>query len=120
MTAFANEGRQDQVLTDADFRLIAESIPHVVWMAAPDGSTQYSWQTVVGYRPADYPPILEQRGPGRLLISPVYDTHAVVGSPGFTPDFNIGGIETIRGGRLLLTAQARIGTLVLKASTPAV
>ena len=28
-------------ITDVDFRLIAESIPHIVWMAAPDGSTVY-------------------------------------------------------------------------------
>ena len=27
--------------SEADFRLIAESIPHIVWTAAPDGSTQY-------------------------------------------------------------------------------
>ncbi len=26
---------------DADFELIADSIPHIVWMAAPDGSTEY-------------------------------------------------------------------------------
>jgi PAS domain S-box-containing protein len=28
-------------LNNTDFELIAESIPHIVWMAAPDGSTQY-------------------------------------------------------------------------------
>jgi diguanylate cyclase (GGDEF)-like protein/PAS domain S-box-containing protein len=28
-------------LADADLRLIAESIPHIVWMAAPDGSSTY-------------------------------------------------------------------------------
>jgi two-component system NtrC family sensor kinase len=28
-------------ITDADFVLIAESIPHIVWMAAPDGITEY-------------------------------------------------------------------------------
>jgi diguanylate cyclase (GGDEF)-like protein/PAS domain S-box-containing protein len=42
-------------LTDADFRLIAESIPHIVWMAAPDGSTEYfnrQGTTYTGY-PAD-------------------------------------------------------------------
>ena len=27
--------------TEADFRLIAESIPHIVWISAPDGSTVY-------------------------------------------------------------------------------
>jgi diguanylate cyclase (GGDEF)-like protein/PAS domain S-box-containing protein len=27
--------------TDAGFRLIAESIPHIVWTSAPDGSTEY-------------------------------------------------------------------------------
>jgi diguanylate cyclase (GGDEF)-like protein/PAS domain S-box-containing protein len=27
--------------TDADFRVIAESIPHLVWLATPDGSTTY-------------------------------------------------------------------------------
>ena len=41
MTAFASSGPNAAALTDAEFRLIAESIPHVVWMAAPDGSTQY-------------------------------------------------------------------------------
>ncbi len=28
--------------TEAGFRLIAESIPHIVWTTAPDGTTQYS------------------------------------------------------------------------------
>jgi len=28
-------------MSDADFRLIAESIPHIVWMASADGSTNY-------------------------------------------------------------------------------
>jgi PAS domain S-box-containing protein len=28
-------------LTDSDLRFITESIPHIVWMAAPDGSTEY-------------------------------------------------------------------------------
>jgi diguanylate cyclase (GGDEF)-like protein/PAS domain S-box-containing protein len=28
-------------LVDADFRLIAESIPHIAWMGAPEGPTQY-------------------------------------------------------------------------------
>jgi diguanylate cyclase (GGDEF)-like protein/PAS domain S-box-containing protein len=28
-------------ITDADFRLIAEAIPHIVWMAGPDGSADY-------------------------------------------------------------------------------
>ena len=28
-------------ITDADFELIAESIPHIVWVAAPDGSVEY-------------------------------------------------------------------------------
>ena len=28
-------------LSDADLRLVCESIPHIVWMAAPDGSTEY-------------------------------------------------------------------------------
>jgi diguanylate cyclase (GGDEF)-like protein/PAS domain S-box-containing protein len=28
-------------VTDDDFRVIAESIPHIVWLAAPDGSTRY-------------------------------------------------------------------------------
>jgi diguanylate cyclase (GGDEF)-like protein/PAS domain S-box-containing protein len=28
-------------VTDADFRLAAEAIPHIVWTAAPDGSTEY-------------------------------------------------------------------------------
>ena len=28
-------------LTDADFRLVADSLPHIVWMARPDGSTEY-------------------------------------------------------------------------------
>ncbi|MFI5286711.1 MAG: HD domain-containing phosphohydrolase [Candidatus Dormibacteria bacterium] len=31
----------ERALSDADFRLIAESIPHIVWAAAPDGSTDY-------------------------------------------------------------------------------
>ena len=26
---------------DVDFRLIAESIPQIVWMADPDGATEY-------------------------------------------------------------------------------
>lgn len=28
-------------ITDADFELIAESIPHIVWVAAPDGAVEY-------------------------------------------------------------------------------
>nr|MDP9464987.1 PAS domain S-box protein [Actinomycetota bacterium] len=28
-------------VSNVDFRFIAESIPHVVWMASPDGSTEY-------------------------------------------------------------------------------
>jgi diguanylate cyclase (GGDEF)-like protein/PAS domain S-box-containing protein len=28
-------------IADADYRLIAEAIPHIVWMAAPDGSTSF-------------------------------------------------------------------------------
>jgi two-component system, NtrC family, sensor kinase len=28
-------------LTDADFGRLAEAIPHIVWMAAPDGTTEY-------------------------------------------------------------------------------
>ena len=28
-------------IADADFRLIAEAIPHIVWLAGPDGSTEY-------------------------------------------------------------------------------
>ena len=35
MTAFAGAGPNTPALTDAEFRLIAESIPHVVWIAAP-------------------------------------------------------------------------------------
>ena len=34
---------------DADFELIAESIPQIVWMAAPDGSTQYFNQRGTAY-----------------------------------------------------------------------
>ena len=34
---------------DADFELIAESIPQIVWMAAPDGSTQYFNQRATAY-----------------------------------------------------------------------
>ena len=41
MTAFASAGPNAAALTDADFRLVAESIPHIVWMATPDGSVQY-------------------------------------------------------------------------------
>ena len=28
-------------VNDIDFELIAESIPEIVWMAAPDGATEY-------------------------------------------------------------------------------
>ena len=41
MTAFTSAGKDDSSLSDDDFRFIAESIPHVVWIAAPDGRTQY-------------------------------------------------------------------------------
>ena len=30
-----------EALNEADFRLIAEMVPHIVWLAAPDGSTEY-------------------------------------------------------------------------------
>ena len=36
------EGRSsDRLMRDADFETIAESIPHIAWLASPDGSTQY-------------------------------------------------------------------------------
>jgi PAS domain S-box-containing protein len=37
------------------FELIADSIPHIVWIAAPDGSTEYinRWGTVFTGRPAE-------------------------------------------------------------------
>ncbi|MEO8694619.1 MAG: PAS domain-containing protein, partial [Acidimicrobiales bacterium] len=54
MTAFAGAGPHAAALTDAEFRLIAESIPHVVWMAGPDGSTQYFNRQGLTY--AGYPP----------------------------------------------------------------
>jgi PAS domain S-box-containing protein len=28
-------------LTEPEFRMIAEALPHIVWVAAPDGSTEY-------------------------------------------------------------------------------
>jgi diguanylate cyclase (GGDEF)-like protein/PAS domain S-box-containing protein len=36
-------------IEDADFRLIAEAIPHIVWMGAPDGSTCYLNQRGAAY-----------------------------------------------------------------------
>lgn len=38
-----------------DFALIADSIPHIVWVAAPNGSTEYfnRWGTVFTGRPAE-------------------------------------------------------------------
>ena len=53
MTAMTGAGSSSPALTDAEFRLIAESIPHVVWMAAPDGSTQYFNRQGLNY--AGYP-----------------------------------------------------------------
>jgi diguanylate cyclase (GGDEF)-like protein/PAS domain S-box-containing protein len=34
---------------DADFRVIADSIPHLVWLVAPDGSTQYGNSHALDY-----------------------------------------------------------------------
>jgi diguanylate cyclase (GGDEF)-like protein/PAS domain S-box-containing protein len=38
-----------QRASEADFRLIAESIPHLVWTAAPGGSTEYFNQQATAY-----------------------------------------------------------------------
>jgi diguanylate cyclase (GGDEF)-like protein/PAS domain S-box-containing protein len=39
----------DPARPDADFELIAESIPHLVWMSAADGSTDYVNQQAIEY-----------------------------------------------------------------------
>lgn len=36
-------------LTDADFRMVAESLPHIVWIADPDGNTLYVNAEGAGY-----------------------------------------------------------------------
>jgi diguanylate cyclase (GGDEF)-like protein/PAS domain S-box-containing protein len=66
MTATAGAGSNIPPLTDAEFRLIAESIPHVVWTAAPDGSTQYFNRQGLDY--AGYPvDALHEAGWGSLI-----------------------------------------------------
>jgi len=68
MTAFAGAGPNTPALTDAEFRLIAESIPHVVWMAAPDGSTQYFNSQGLDY--AGYAADADYKAGWDLLIHP--------------------------------------------------
>ena len=53
---------------DLDFELIAESIPHIVWVAAPDGSTEY-----VNRRGTDYagrPAAADHRGDWTHFVHP--------------------------------------------------
>lgn len=85
---------------------------------APGGPAATTWQTRVGYWAPDYVAIAGQRGPGRTLRSPAYDAHTVAGSTRFTPDFTVGGVPTLRGGRLWLSAQTQVGSLTLQATTP--
>ena len=40
---------QGSDLTDADFRLLAESIPHIVWMSSADGAAEYFNQQGLDY-----------------------------------------------------------------------
>ncbi len=54
MAAIAGGRASLPALSDADFRIIAESIPHLVWMSAPDGTTQYVNHQGMEY--AGYPP----------------------------------------------------------------
>ena len=66
MTAIDSAESNFPLLTDADFRLIAETIPHIVWMAAPDGRTEYvnrQGTTYAGIAPdashvADWPSLI--------------------------------------------------------------
>jgi diguanylate cyclase (GGDEF)-like protein/PAS domain S-box-containing protein len=39
--AIASPEADAESFTESDFRLVAESIPHIVWTAGPDGSTDY-------------------------------------------------------------------------------
>jgi PAS domain S-box-containing protein len=44
------QGRREGIsVTDAEFRLLAESLPYLVWIAGPDGGTQYLNQQGINY-----------------------------------------------------------------------
>jgi diguanylate cyclase (GGDEF)-like protein/PAS domain S-box-containing protein len=75
MTAFTSAGPNAPTLTDADLRAIAESIPHIVWMAAPNGAVQYVNRQ--GMRYAGFPIDLGEVADWRSLVHPddVHQAH---------------------------------------------
>src|SRR5947209_1713195 len=63
-----SDGDGGSVLRDADFELIAESIPQVVFMAAPDGTTEYFNQRGTEY--TGLPPVASDGWNWLALLHP--------------------------------------------------
>jgi hypothetical protein len=85
---------------------------------APGVEPEYTWQTRVDYRAADYPAVPGQRGQGRDIASPAYDDKTVKNDTEFEPTFLMGTNQVIRGGTLKLTAKLTVAGTDVEAKTP--